>query len=75
ILRRVEKVASDTGNKPAQIAYAWVLSKPYITAPIVGVTKPWQLEEAVTAVDINLTASQISYLEKPYKPVAVQGHN
>ncbi len=75
ILRRVEKVAADTGHKPAQIAYAWVLSKPFITAPIVGVTKPWQLEEAIAALDIELTKSQISYLEKPYKPVAVQGHS
>lgn len=75
ILRRVEKVAADTGHKPAQIAYAWVLSKSYITAPIVGVTKPWQLSEAISALDITLTKSQCDYLEKPYKPVAVQGHS
>ena len=75
ILRRVEKVAADTGYKPAQIAYAWVLSKPFITAPIVGVTKPWQLEEAISALEVSLTAAQINYLEKPYKPVAVQGHS
>lgn len=75
IQKRVHKVAEDTGLKPAQIAYAWVLSKPFITAPIVGVTKPWQLREAVDALEITLKPSQIAYLEKPYKPVAVQGHS
>ncbi|MGB7286034.1 MAG: aldo/keto reductase [Salaquimonas sp.] len=75
ILRRVEKVAQDIGVKPAQVAYAWVLSKPFITAPIVGATKPWQLEEAIAALDISLTASQVKYLEAAYKPVAVQGHS
>jgi aryl-alcohol dehydrogenase-like predicted oxidoreductase len=74
ILRRVEKVAADTGYKPAQIAYAWVLSKPFITAPIVGVTKSWQLTEAIAALEIRLTRAQTDYLEKPYHPVAVQGH-
>jgi len=75
ILRRVERLAKDIGAKPAQVAYAWVLSKPFITAPIVGATKPWQLEEAIAALDINLTPAQIKYLEAAYKPVAVQGHS
>lgn len=75
IQRRVEKVARDTGFKPAQIAYAWVLSKPYVTAPIVGATKPWQLEEAVEALQIELKPSQIKYLEAAYKPVDVRGHS
>ncbi len=75
ILRRVEKVAADIHAKPAQVAYAWVLSKPYITAPIVGSTKPWQLKEAIGALDITLTPSQIKYLEAAYKPSAVQGHS
>jgi len=75
IQRRVAKVASDTGMKPAQIAYAWVLSKPVVTAPIVGVTKPWQLTEAISALDITLTKSQVKYLEAAYKPVPVMGHS
>jgi 1-deoxyxylulose-5-phosphate synthase len=74
IMRRVEKIAGDTGHKPAQIAYAWILSKPFVTAPIVGATKPWQLSEAVAAESIGLTAAQIRYLESTYKPVPVQGH-
>jgi len=75
ILRRVEKVAGDIDVKPAQIAYAWVLSKPFITAPIVGATKPWQLKQAIDALSIELKPSQIKYLESAYKPVSVQGHS
>lgn len=74
ILKRVEKVAKDTQSKPAQVAYAWVLSKPWVTAPIVGATKPWQLEEAIGALDLKLKPSQIAYLESPYKPVPISGH-
>ena len=75
ILQRVEKVAQDMAVKPAQIAYAWVLSKPAVTAPIVGATKPWQLAQAIAALDITLTDSQIEYLEQAYQPVAVMGHS
>lgn len=75
ILRRVEKVAKDMGVKPAQIAYAWVLSKPFVTAPIVGSTKPWQLSEAVEALNIELKPSQVKYLEAAYKPREVTGHS
>ncbi len=74
ILRRVEKVAGDLGVKPAQVAYAWVLSKPFVSAPIVGATKRWQLEEAIVALDVELKPAQIKYLEAPYKPVQVAGH-
>jgi aryl-alcohol dehydrogenase-like predicted oxidoreductase len=75
IQRRVEKIARDVGAKPAQVAYAWVLSKPVVTAPIVGVTKPWQLTEAIGALDISLSPGQIKYLEAAYKPVNVMGHS
>lgn len=75
ILRRVEKVAKDMGVKPAQIAYAWVLSKPFVTAPIVGSTKPWQLSEAVEALMIELKPTQVKYLESAYKPREVTGHS
>ncbi len=75
ILRRVEKVAKDTGFKPAQIAYAWVLSKPFVTSPIVGATKPWQLAEAIAALEIKLTPSQTKYLEAGYNALAVKGHS
>lgn len=75
ILARVEKVAAKRGVSPAQIAYAWVLSKPFVTAPIVGVTKLDQLEEAIGALDVKLDAASVRSLESAYKPRAVMGHS
>ena len=74
IQKRVAKIAQDMDVKPAQVAYAWVLSKPFITAPIIGVTKPWQLEQAIAALDVKLEENQINYLQEAYQPVAVMGH-
>lgn len=67
IAARVEKVAARLGVKPAQLAYAWVLAKPGVTAPIFGATKMYQMEEAVAAVDIELDDKTIRSLEAPYK--------
>ncbi len=75
ILTRVEKVAAKLGVSPAQVAYAWVLSKPFVTAPIVGVTKIAQLEEAIGALDVKLDAASIRSLEAAYKPRPVMGHS
>lgn len=52
----------------AQVSLAWMLSKPYITAPIVGFTSPKHVEEAVAALDITLTEEKIKALEAPYVP-------
>ena len=57
----------------AQVALAWVLSKPVVSAPIVGVTKDAHLDDAVAAVDLRLTAEEIARLEEPYTPHAVVG--
>ena len=73
IVEAVAKVAADRGVSRAQIALAWVSKHPAVTAPIVGVTKPQQLEDAIASVDIELTADEISALESPYTPQAVQG--
>lgn len=75
ILARVEKIAAELGVKPAQVAYAWVLSKPFIASPIIGATKMYQLDDAVAALDIKLTNGQIKRLEAPYQPRAVMGHS
>ncbi|NKB51812.1 MAG: aldo/keto reductase [Rhizobiaceae bacterium] len=75
VLDRVKKIADETGHSAAQIAYAWVLSKPYVTAPIVGSTKIAQLEEAISALDVTLTAGQVKRLEAVYKPREVMGHS
>lgn len=74
ILARIEKIAAELGVKPAQIAYAWVLSKKFIAAPIIGATRPYHLDDAVAALEIKLTPGQIKRLETPYKPRQVVGH-
>jgi 1-deoxyxylulose-5-phosphate synthase len=71
---KVVEVARDLGAKPAVVALAWVLSKPYVTAPIIGASKPHHLEDAVAALALKLDAETIAKLEAPYKPKAVVGH-
>jgi aryl-alcohol dehydrogenase (NADP+) len=70
----VSDVAKQRGVKPAQIALAWVLHSPGITAPIVGATKAQQLTELIGAVEIKLADAEIAALEKPYKPHGILGH-
>ncbi|NNM32485.1 MAG: aldo/keto reductase [Gemmatimonadetes bacterium] len=67
------RVARERGDEPAQVALAWLLSRPGVTAPIVGVTKPEQLESCAKAVDLVLTPEEVSQLERPYRPHAVRG--
>jgi aryl-alcohol dehydrogenase-like predicted oxidoreductase len=57
-----------------QVALAWMLSKKYITAPIVGASKIAHLEQAVDALSISLTEEQIKALEGPYTPHPIMGH-
>lgn len=71
---KVVEVARDLGSKPAVVALAWVLSKPFVTAPIIGASKPHHLEDAVAALKLKLDAETIAKLEAPYKPKAVVGH-
>ncbi len=74
VLDRVHKTAGRLGVKPAQVAYAWVLSKNYISSPIVGSTKLYQLEEAVAALDIKLDKKTVASLEAPYRVRVPVGH-
>jgi len=74
IRRRVGEAADKLGVKPAIVALAWVLSKPYVTAPIVGASKPHHLDDAVAALSLKLDARTIARLEEPYQPKAVVGH-
>ena len=60
--------------KPAQIALAWVLSKPYVSAPIIGASKLYQLEDALGALSIQLTKEEVERLEQEYEPHPVLGH-
>jgi 1-deoxyxylulose-5-phosphate synthase len=73
IVERVAEVAAKRNVTRAQVALAWMLSKPSITAPIVGTTKRHHLEDAVAAVALNLTADEITRLEEPYTPHPVMG--
>ena len=69
------KLAEQRGARPAQIALAWMLHQPGITAPIIGASKPRHLEDAIAALDIKLSDEERRYLEKPYQPHPVLGHS
>ena len=56
------------------MALAWVLSKPFVTSPIIGASKPHHLADAVAATELKLDAPTIAKLEEPYRPKAVTGH-
>ncbi|HEY8595800.1 MAG TPA: aldo/keto reductase [Devosiaceae bacterium] len=74
VTEAVAKVAGDRGVARAQVALAWLLSKPEVTAPIVGATKLRHLEDAAAAVSLELTADEIAALEAPYEPHGIAGH-
>ncbi len=74
INERVQELADEKDVSMAQIALSWVLHKDVVDAPIVGTTSIEHLEEAVEALDISLSDSDIEWLEDPYEPVSVSGH-
>jgi aryl-alcohol dehydrogenase-like predicted oxidoreductase len=74
VVDAVRAVAEERALPPAQVALAWMLHKPVVTAPIVGATKPGQVEDAVAAVDVALDAEEIAALEAPYVPHPILGH-
>src|ERR1700732_4406609 len=73
VVDRVAQVAAARGIPRAQVALAWLLAKPVITAPIVGATKLQHLDDALAAVDVRLSEDEIAGLEEPYVPHAVVG--
>jgi aryl-alcohol dehydrogenase-like predicted oxidoreductase len=68
IITQVALIAAQRGIKSAQVALAWLLSKPAVAAPIVGASKLSHLEDAAAAVELQLTADEIKALERPYQP-------
>jgi len=74
VVDRVVEVAAAHGVKPAQIALAWLLHKPGITAPIIGASKMYQLDEAIEAVTIKLSDDEMQMIEESYQPHPVLGH-
>jgi aryl-alcohol dehydrogenase-like predicted oxidoreductase len=73
VVDRVGEVAKARGIPRAQVALAWVLAKPMITAPIVGATKLHHLDDAIASLNVRLSADEVTALEEPYVPHAVVG--
>jgi aryl-alcohol dehydrogenase-like predicted oxidoreductase len=75
VVEKVSAVAERHGVSPAQVALAWLLAQPAVTSPIVGITKPEHLADAVAAVDLELTDDEIAELGADYVPHQVAGHS
>jgi aryl-alcohol dehydrogenase-like predicted oxidoreductase len=75
VVDAVRAVAGERGLSPARIALAWLLSKPAVSAPIVGATRLSHLDDAIAAVDLALTDEEVARLEAPYLPHPVIGHS
>ncbi|MYS23539.1 aryl-alcohol dehydrogenase (NADP+) [Streptomyces sp. DvalAA-14] len=73
VVERVAEIAAQRGIPAAQVALAWLHGNPVVTAPIVGVTKPAHLADAVAALDVQLGADEVERLESAYAPHAVAG--
>ena len=75
VVDRLDEVAGERGLPPAQMALAWLLHRPGVTAPIVGATKLDHLEDALAAAELELSDGEIAALEEPYRPHPVIGHS
>ena len=73
VVDRVGEIAQQRGIPRAQVALAWLLAQPGVTSPIVGATKPNHLDDAVAAVDVQLTPEEIQRPAEPYRPHGVRG--
>jgi aryl-alcohol dehydrogenase-like predicted oxidoreductase len=74
IIAAVRAVAERHGRPMAQVAYAWVATRPAITAPIVGISKLAQFDDALASLEVKLTAEDVAEMEAPYHPKPVAGH-
>ena len=68
------KLAQENGVSNATLAYAWLLHQPDVSAPIVGASKMWQIEQAIQALDVSLDSDELLALEAPYQLHPVLGH-
>ena len=75
ILDALRSTAAERALPPAQIALAWLLGKPSVSAPIIGATRPGHLDDAVAAIDLTLTEEDLARLEAPYRPHAPYGYS
>lgn len=74
VIAAVRSVAERHGRPPAQIAYAYVARRPGITAPIVGISKLHQFDDAIASLEVKLTPEDVAEMEAPYEPKRVAGH-
>jgi len=74
VVERVAETADQHGVPRVHVALAWLLQKPPVTAPIVGATKITHLEDAIGALSVKLTPEEVAYLEEPYVPHPIVGH-
>ena len=72
---RVAEIAAKRGVSNAQVALAWLLHQPGVTAPIVGASKPHHLDDALAAATLKLDEAELKVLAEPYQPHPVLGHN
>jgi len=75
VVEQVAAIAAARGVPKAQVALAWVIQKPFVSAPIIGAAKPQHLEDAVAALTLKLSADEIAQLESPYVPHTIVGHS
>jgi aryl-alcohol dehydrogenase (NADP+) len=75
LVDRITEVATQRGVKNAQVALAWMLGKPGVSAPIIGASKMYQLEDAIAALEIKLTPDEVKKLEEVYEPHPILGHS
>jgi len=75
VAERVTEVAQERGVSGSQIALSWILSKPYVSSPIIGATRMEHFDQAIAALEISLSEEEVKRLEEPYKPHPVLGHS
>ncbi len=75
VANRVVEAAARRGLPPARVALAWLLSRPGVTAPIVGASRIHHLDDAVAALEISLSEEESRFLEEPYRPHTIRGHS
>jgi aryl-alcohol dehydrogenase (NADP+) len=74
VVERVTEIAKKRGVPNAQVALAWLMQQPGVTAPIVGASKPGHLQDAIAAASFKLDEAELKALAQPYRPHPVLGH-
>ena len=75
VVDRITEIAAARGVNNAQVALAWILQEPGVSAPIIGARKAYQLDDAIAALEIKLSAEEVAKLEEPYEPHRILGHS